>query len=114
MLLHILAWACAIASTVATEGTSTFFPPLARSFISIDFFVGWPVNATVPSGLVAVTPNAAGTITGAFDGYVVENTTASVERFPSADTGSAVYSVSRQHPVVFFPGLETPNTDDVT
>lgn len=93
MLLHIPTCACVIASTVAIEGTGTFNPPLASSFINIDFFVGWPVNATIPNGLVAVTPNAGGTITGHFDGYVVENTTASIERFLPNDTGSAVYSV---------------------
>ncbi|KAL2045871.1 hypothetical protein ABVK25_011974 [Lepraria finkii] len=40
-----------------------------------------------PNGLVAVTPNAAGTITGSFNGHVVENLTASVERFQPSESG---------------------------
>ncbi|KIX00279.1 uncharacterized protein Z518_10418 [Rhinocladiella mackenziei CBS 650.93] len=91
-MLPILAFVSVVAGTIAAQGTSTFHPPVARPFIDIDFFVGWPVNTTAPNGLIAVTPNAAGTITGRFNGHIVENTTASVERFYPADTGPGVYS----------------------
>jgi hypothetical protein len=89
----IIAFACFITGIIATEGT--FHPLKAKPFLDIDFFVGWPVNATTPHGLVAVTSNAAGAVSGHFNGELVGNTTASVERFMPSGTGPGEYSVSQ-------------------
>ncbi|PGH04193.1 hypothetical protein AJ79_07171 [Helicocarpus griseus UAMH5409] len=93
ILLTITSLLTGTIASGGSKGKGTFHPPKAKSFLDIDFYIGWPTNATTASGLVTITPNAAGTVKGGFNGRVVENVTASVERFLlPPGTGPGEYS----------------------
>ncbi|OJD18665.1 hypothetical protein AJ78_01361 [Emergomyces pasteurianus Ep9510] len=79
MLSKLLILACSVASALAADGV--FHPPQAKSFISIDYQVGFPINTTTPNGIVVTVPVWGGEITGIFNGHIVPNITSSVESY---------------------------------
>lgn len=85
MLSRLLTFACLLATVLATDGV--FKRPKGKSFVTIDYRVGWPLNTTTPSGIVAVVPVRGGDIKGQFNGRIVENITSSYEEALPSTSG---------------------------
>ncbi|PGH03211.1 hypothetical protein GX51_04246 [Blastomyces parvus] len=78
MLLQFLTLLCCSATgAFATNGV--FKPPKTTSFLTIDYYVGFPMNVTTPAGVVAAVPVVKGKIKGRFNGHIVQNVSSSLE-----------------------------------
>lgn len=108
MLATLFASFCLAIGTIGTNSQQfTFHPPKAEPFLNMDFYVGWPVNATTVDNLLAITPNLAGTVSGHVQGSLVGNTTASVETFFNSEAG--IFSVRIRPPSALMSSAEAPN-----
>ncbi|KAH7144126.1 hypothetical protein B0J13DRAFT_622705 [Dactylonectria estremocensis] len=85
MLSRLLILACFLATVLATD--VVFKRPKSKSFVTIDYRVGWPLNTTTPSGIVALVPVRGGDIRGHFNGRIVENVTSSYEEALPSPSG---------------------------
>ncbi|OJD14855.1 hypothetical protein AJ78_04831 [Emergomyces pasteurianus Ep9510] len=78
-----------VAGALATDHTGGYFhQPKGKSFLTIDYQVGYPVNITTENGVVAMVPVLGGDIKGKFNGHIVENITSSFEGYLNSSTGS--------------------------
>ncbi|KAH7141098.1 hypothetical protein EDB81DRAFT_858136 [Dactylonectria macrodidyma] len=85
MLSRLLIFACFLVTALATDGV--FKRPKGKSFVTIDYRVGWPLNTTTPTGIVAMVPVRGGDIKGQFNGRIVENITSSYEEALPSTSG---------------------------
>ncbi|KAH8654202.1 hypothetical protein BGZ61DRAFT_524296 [Ilyonectria robusta] len=85
MLSRLLIFTCFLASALATD--RIFNRPKGKSFITIDYRVGWPLNTTTPGGIIAMVPVWGGDIKGQFNGHIVENITSSYEKALPSTSG---------------------------
>ncbi|PGH30099.1 hypothetical protein GX50_07161 [[Emmonsia] crescens] len=85
MLLKFFVLMCSAAGALATGGV--FNPPKSKSFLSIDYQVGFPMNVTTPGGVVGVVPVLGGKIKGRFNGHIVGNISSSLEAVVQSPTG---------------------------
>lgn len=83
--------ACAVASASCTTH-GTFKPPKSESFVTIELYLDRSVNLTTLDGAAALVPCRGGEIKGQFNGFVVQNLTASTERV-KFDSKGGEYSV---------------------
>ncbi|EER42906.1 conserved hypothetical protein [Histoplasma capsulatum H143] len=93
MHLKFLTLMCSVAGALAANGV--FNQPKGKSFVTIEYQVGYPINTTTPAGVVATVPVLSGDIKGRFNGHIVENITSSVEAYLDTCTGSFTSFESR-------------------
>lgn len=94
MLPRSLLFLCSIASALATGACTDgiYYPPVGKSFVTVDAIVGLPYNVTTPAEIAAMVPFVSGNVTGQFNGRLIPNLSAETERL--LDSKNGTYSVS--------------------
>jgi hypothetical protein len=92
MLFKSLLFAVCAVATASCTTHGTFKSPKSESFVTIELYLDRSVNLTTPDGAAALVPIRGGEIKGQFNGFVVQNLTASTERV-KFDSEGGEYSV---------------------